>query len=485
MRLRQRCQWRKATLLELKDYIRFIARWWWLCALAAAIGAVGAYLITSRETRVYAATTKLLVNQNQGQFARPTTTYDDLRTRERLAQTYMELLRSRPVMQRAIANLGLEMEPKSLAGRVATEGLNETELIELTVRDPDPERAERMADAVVQAFQELERDLLSNPFASDSSLVVIETAQASRQPVSPNINRSMIIAAVIGLFLAMLLGFLRDYFDDSMGGGGDMERRTGLTPLTTIGVISGANKLITQRDPYHPIAEQYRLLRTQIDAFPLGRPLKTLVVTSPRPADGKTTTAANLAIALAQTGRSVILVDADLRAPRLHRLFGQENTTGLAHLLSHGGASGVISTFLRPTNVERLRLLPAGTSDAHPAQLLGGSHLVELTAALTAEADMVIFDTPALLTVVDPALILRAADAALLVVGAGVSTGVEVRRAYGELQQLNANLLGILLNKARMAHIVSQSALAPITAVKVPPQPTRLGAENEAHKLQP
>jgi capsular exopolysaccharide synthesis family protein len=314
--------------------------------------------------------------------------------------------------------------------------------------------------------------------------VVIESAQASGKPVSPMIGRSMLIAAVIGLFLAILIGFLRDYFDDSMGGGGDLQRRTGFTQVATIGAIGGANKLITLRDPYSPTAEAYRLLRTQIDAFPLDRPLQTLVVTSPNPRDGKSITAANLAVALAQTGRNVILVDANLRQPQLHTLFGQENTTGLAHLLTHGGASGVIGTYLRPTDVERLRLLPAGASGAHPSQLLGSEHLAGLIASLKAEAELIIFDTPALLSVVDAALILRAADAALLVVGAGVSRGADVRRAYSDLQQLNVSLLGILLNKARLP-IGFGRRYGRLSRQRPTAEPTRLGHEGESFKLRP
>jgi capsular exopolysaccharide synthesis family protein len=470
--------------LEIKDYIRFVARWWWLLAIAAALGAIGAYMLTSRETPIYAAATKLLVNQNQGQFANPTTTFDDLRTRERLARTYMELLRARPVMERAIELLGITMDPRSLAGKLSIVALNDTELIQLTVRDPDPRRAEQLADAIAMAFQELERDLLSNPFAAGSSLVVIETAQASGTPVSPNVSRSMLIAAVLGLFLAILIGFLRDFFDDSMGGGGDLQRRTGFTQVATIGTIGGANKLITLRDPYSPTAEAYRLFRTQIDAFPLDRPLQTLVVTSPIPRDGKSVTAANLAVAIAQTGRSVILVDANLREPQLHTLFGQENTTGLAHLLTHGGASGVIGTYLRPTNVERLRLLPAGASEAHPSQLLGSEHLAGLIASLKAEAELIIFDTPALLSVVDAALILRAADAALLVVGAGVSRGADVRRAYSDLQQLNVNMLGILLNKVRLPMGVGRLRSGRLGRQRPSAEPTRLGQEGESFKLR-
>jgi len=443
--------------LELKDYLRFVGRWWWLMGLTAAAAATLAFAITSRETPIYAATTKLLVNQNQGQFAQPKTTFDELRVRERLAQTYIELLRSRPVMERAIADLNLNMRPRTLAGKIDVEAVGGTELILVTVHDPDPRRAETMANAVVVAFQALERDLLANPFASESSLVVVELALATISPVSPNIPRTLIIALVLGLFIAMLIGFLRDFFDDTMSGGGDMQRRTGYLPAATVGNIGGPSKLITSRDPYHATSESYRMLRMHLDAFPSERALQTIVITSPNPRDGKSTTAANLAIAMAQTGRSVILVDADLREPTLHKLFGQENTSGVSNLLVQGGACSSLATYLRPTQIDRLRLLPAGVVNFHPAQLLGSEPLVALVDALKAEADLIIFDTPALLSVVDASLILRAADAALLVVGAGVSRGADVLRAYANLEQLGVSILGIVLNKARVALRPGQS----------------------------
>lgn len=437
--------------MELKDYLRFVGRWWWLMALAAAAAATLGFFLTSRETPVYAATAKLLVNQNQGQFARPTTTFDDLRVRERLAQTYIELMRSRPVMERAIADGGLTISPGVLQAKVGAEAVDGTELILLTVRDTDPRRAEELGNAVVAAFQAIERDLLANPFAAGSSLVVIESARASNTPVSPNLFRTLIIAVVLGIFLAMLIGFLRDFFDDGMSSGGDMQRRTGYTPVATVGMIGGSSKLITLREPYAATSESYRMLRTHLDTFPLDRKLQALVITSPNPRDGKSTTAANLAIAMAQTGRNVILVDADLREPTLHTLFGQENTSGLSNLLAQGGTHTALGTFLRPTSVDRLRLLPAGGRDFHPSQLLGSEQLSGIVAALKAEADLIIFDSPALLSVVDASLVLGVADAALLVVGADVSKGADLTRAYATLEQLGANMLGIVLNKSRAA----------------------------------
>ncbi|NTU78064.1 MAG: polysaccharide biosynthesis tyrosine autokinase [Chloroflexales bacterium] len=455
--------------MELKVYLRFVWRWLWLIALLTVIGGTLGFLDANKETRMYQATAKLLVNQDQGRFAAPSPTLEDLRARERFSLTVMEVMRTRTVLSEVLANLGLENDISlgMLLGRVTTEAIGGTEVFKLQVQDPDRERAILLVGEIVRVFQKNERTLLDNPFAQASSLIIVEQPYAGFSPISPNIPRSAILAAVIGILLAVLIGFLRDYFDDSMGGGGDMERRTRMTPLAEIGSISGltpAARLITRSDPFAPDAETYRMFRGFIDNFPLERSLQALAVTSPEPRAGTSLSVANLAVALAQTSRRVVLVDANLRRPTLHEYFGMGNETGLSSLLSSDGEHA--GAYLRPTGVENLRLLTAGPANLLPAQLIGSGHFAALVERLRAEADLVLFDTPSLLSVVDTAILVEHVDAVLLVARATPAPIVQLRRliaaqvtpatsadmlqqAFDQLQQSKTNILGILLNDVR------------------------------------
>jgi len=452
--------------MELKSYLRFVWRWLWLIVLLGAIAGVIGSVNVSQKTLLYASTAKLLVNQDQGRFAAPSPTLEDLRARERFSLTVMEVMQTRTVLAEVLTNLGLEQELPlgTLLSRVSTEPMPGTEVFTLEVLDTDRDRAKLLAAEIIQVFQLRERDLLDNPFAQASSLIVVEQPFASWSPVSPNIARDTILAVVIGILLALVIAFLRDYFDDSLGGGGDMERRLGTAPLAEIGTIKGATpaaRLITRSDPYAPDAETYRMFRSYVDSFPSEQPLHTLVVTSPDPRAGKSITAANLAVALAQTGRRVVLVDADLRKPSLHDYFGLSNDTGLSTLLASESAS--VGAYLRPTGVERLRLLAAGPTSLQPAQLLGSEAFAALLGRLRAEADLIIFDTPSLLSVVDASLLVEHADATLLVARAtpvgpawlgrllsfrhAPSTPAPLlSQAFEQLQQARASILGVLLN---------------------------------------
>lgn len=452
--------------MELKRYLQFVWRWLWLIILCSAAAAAIAWYTTSLQTPLYAATATLLVNQDQGRFAAPSPTFDDLRARERFSQTVVEVLKTRTVLAQALVNLGLqdELSVTALTRRLRTNLVEGTEVFTLEVRDPSRERAVLIANEIVRVFRANERDLLDNPFAQASSLIVVDEPYAQSAPASPNVSRDMLIGAVIGLLLAVVIGYLRDYFDDGMGGGGDMERGLGARPLAEIGVIGGATpsaRLITKVAPQSPDAEIYRMFRSHIDSFPAAAPLRTLTVTSPGPRAGKSITAANLAVALAQTGRRVILVDGDLRKPMLHEYFGCPNETGLSNLLAAGDAAGAPA--LLPTGVANLSLLPAGPASFQAARLFSSPAFAALVVRLQADADLIIFDSSSLLSVVDVGLLAEQTDATLLVARAshfglpwlrkllsgglgGATPSEDLRQALARLQRAEISLLGVLLN---------------------------------------
>lgn len=415
-------------------------------ALCSAISVGLGFLISSQQTPLYEAKTLLMVNQDQGQFARPSPTLEDLRARQRLSLTIMELMQVRPVLQQAVTNLGLETSVSSLSGRVTADDVGETELFNLIVRDTDRKTAVALADEIVKAFRDQERTLLDNPYAVSSSVVVIETARASNTPVSPDYNRNMFLGGVIGAFIGLLLGFLIDFFNTRIKTEDDMDQMGGMRPLASIGPIKGSQasqRLITLNDTHSPIAESYRMFRSHIDTFPAEKPVQTLAVISASPHEGRSTTAANLAVAMAQTGCRVILVDTDLRQPSLHEYFSMPNDTGLTNLLALEKASP--ANYLRSTGIENLRLIAGGPLSLQPSLLVGSEQFEQMVNALRSEADLIIFDTPALLSVVDATLITRVADATLLVVLSGSTRAASLRQAFAHLQRSGANILGILL----------------------------------------
>jgi non-specific protein-tyrosine kinase len=206
--------------------------------------------------------------------------------------------------------------------------------------------------------------------------------------------------------------------------------------------------LVTLSEPRSPISEAYRTLRTNLDFASLDQACKTLVVTSAGVGEGKSTTLANLAVVSAQAGRTVILVDADLRRPTLHQIFGLDNEAGLTSVMMD--ESALASPPLQKTQVEGLSVLTSGPLPPNPADLMGSRRMEDVIVALAGQADQVFFDTPPVVAVTDAAVLATKVDGVLLVVRAGKTRREYARTAVQRLEQINARLVGTVLTDVQM-----------------------------------
>ena len=202
--------------------------------------------------------------------------------------------------------------------------------------------------------------------------------------------------------------------------------------------------LITITNPRSPIAEAYRSLRTNLEFSSLDRPLRTLIVTSAGPEEGKSTTLANLAVAMASADKQVILVDCDLRRPSLHRIFDVRNGVGLTTMIVNDEA--LKNPPFQETGVSNLWLLPSGPLPPNPSELLGSRRMEDIIASLTEKADVVLFDAPPIIAVTDAAVLSSKVDGVLLVINAGKTKREHAQRAKALLEKVNARLVGAVLN---------------------------------------
>lgn len=204
--------------------------------------------------------------------------------------------------------------------------------------------------------------------------------------------------------------------------------------------------LITLTDPRSPAAEAYRTLRTNLTFAALDKPIETLLVTSPAPGDDKSTVLANLAVTMAQGERSVILVDADLRRPSLHEIFGAANERGLTTMVVEEAA--LDDPPLLDTGVENLRLMPSGPLPPNPADILGSRRMEEAIARLKTRADVLLFDAPPVVAVTDAAVLGTKVDGVLLVVRAGRTRREHAQRARELLERGHVRIVGAVLSSA-------------------------------------
>lgn len=205
--------------------------------------------------------------------------------------------------------------------------------------------------------------------------------------------------------------------------------------------------LITLSNPRSPISEAYRTLRTNIEFSSFDRQLRTLVVTSAGPEEGKSTTLANLAVAMAQSGKRVMLVDCDLRKPSQHVIFDLRNERGLTSLMVPN--ADLSNPPLQETAQEGLSLLTAGSLPPNPSEMLGSKRMEEIIRQLRERADIVIFDAPPILAVTDAAVLATKVDGVLLVVNAGGTKRDHMQRAHALLKKVNAPLIGAVLNNVK------------------------------------
>ena len=293
--------------------------------------------------------------------------------------------------------------------------------------------------------------LLGLSGSSANLLTVVEPATPPAQPSSPRVLLNTLLAALAGLLLALGIAFTMEYLDDTVKSSEDVEAATGLATLGTVLKMKGDKgrseiyHLAALLYPRGPAAEAYRTLRTNLEFASVDEPVRTLLVTSSIPGEGKTTTSSNLAVAFAQAGRTVILVDVDLRKPGIHKLFDLPNTSGLTSLLRTDDVS--VDDVAQVTEEERLRVVTTGPLPPNPAELLGSHRMQTILERLVAAADLVIVDSPPLQAVTDAAILASITDGTLLVIDAGRTRRAAAGHGREALAKSGARVLGAALNR--------------------------------------
>jgi capsular exopolysaccharide synthesis family protein len=266
-------------------------------------------------------------------------------------------------------------------------------------------------------------------------------------------RKPQLLIGVVALSLAIGLGaaFLSHWMDTRVHTLEDLAKSSGIAPLGFIpdmGRRDGAQQLVTLRNPRSPVSEAYRTLRSTLRYSTMEQPVRTLLITSAIEGEGKTVTAANLAVSIADTGKRVVLVDADLRRPSQHALFGKERTAGLTTLLA---GDLELSAVLLRTDVDNLLLLPAGPTPPNPSELLESPRMEAVLNQLAEMSDMVIVDVPPVLAVTDACALTSKVDAVMLVVMAGKATSDLIAQAVHTLRHARSHLIGAVLNRVKVA----------------------------------
>jgi polysaccharide biosynthesis transport protein len=335
--------------------------------------------------------------------------------------------------------------------------LNES-AIEYNLLKRDADTYRQLYEGLLQKLKEagVSAGLRSNNFR------IVDAARAPSAPVEPNIPRNLLFALVLGSATGVGLAFLLEGLDNTIRSTEQAQMISGLAPLGIIPLGSKsaregphpkrlviasskeAVELVTQVRPQSQMAESYRALRTSLLLSNLGAPPKVIMITSALPEEGKTTTSINCAVVLAQKGVRVLLIDADLRRPSIHKTLGMGPRSGLSNVLT--GSTTLDQAIARTTVLPNLHVLPAGTPPPNPAELLASTNMRDVLAELRQQYDHIVVDTPPSLSVTDAVVLSPRADAVVLVIRSGQTTKQALRRSRDILAQVNAKVVGVLLN---------------------------------------
>jgi capsular exopolysaccharide synthesis family protein len=439
-----------STSVELRDYVRIIRKQWLLISLVVGLALAGGAAVTLAATPQYAAhVTFFVTTSGTGGTGGVADAYQGSLFSQQRVKSYVDLLSSERLAKDIVAASGLELSPAEVASKISATAVPDTVLLDATVTDSSPEQARRVASAMSTEFIDLVRTLETPP-GRDTAAVkveVIEGPSVGSSPVSPAPVKNIVMALLLGVVLGVGAAVLREALDTTIKTSEDVLEVVGVPTLATV-AFSGESKtapLVVHDSAHAPRAEAFRQLRTNLRFVDVDRPLKVIVVTSAVPSEGKSTTTANLAITMAQAGHKVLLIEGDLRRPKVVEYLGLEGAIGLTNVLV---GQVDIDTVLQPWGRDGLWVLSSGSIPPNPSELLGSQNMVELMQHLRERFDVILVDAPPLLPVTDAAVAAGTADGVVLVVRHGHVTRAQVKTAAETLRGVDAHLVGAVLNMA-------------------------------------
>ena len=453
--------------MTLRDYGNVLARRRWIVIFAVVLTTLTAVALTALQTPIYSASAEVLVQpRGQDGFFENQTNYVDP---TRAIDTEIQVIEGQEVNQRVQENLGLSEPPPG----ASASAVGSTDVISIAVSDTNASNAATLADAYAVAYVDVRREQAVNELLKASAEVqvaidgiqaqidaldeddprrpalvnqlsnfnttldqlrvdaalrtggvaIIKSADVPTTPIEPTPTRTAVLAAVVGLLIGLGAAFLLDYLDDKVRSESDLEALVDRPVLAVVPVDPPPdNRPIALSEPSHVAVEAYRGLRTNVQFLGLDRPISVIQLTSSMAGEGKTTTSANLAVVLAQAGHRVALVDADLRRPRVHQVFGVPQTPGFTDLLLGAEAKTVVN-HVDVDGGSRLSVYASGAVPSNPSELLSGRRTQKLLAEMGAHYDYVIVDSAPVLPVSDSVALSGAVDGVIVVAQAGRVVG--------------------------------------------------------------
>lgn len=417
---------------------------WWLSAAGLIIGGLVGMAIVLVSRPMYTSNTQFFVSTTNA--SSPLDVYQGSQFSEQRVVSYSLLLSGPEMATRVIDRLGLQLTPAELSKEISASSTTNTVLIDVSVTDRSPVQAQRIASAIDAEFPQLVNQLETptDAGASPVKITVTERPNVPGSPSSPKKVLDIALGLVLGLLVGGIFGVLRARLDRTIK---DPRQASSSAGVSVIGSIiqdpSLADGHVIETGHASRVAEDYRQLRANLQFLDVDNPPKVILVSSAMPAEGKTTVAINLALALSEVGRQVVIVETDLRRPRVTRYLGMVGGVGLTNVLAGTAEVGEVIQAYRENSFS---VVGAGPTPPNPGQLLASGQMAALINELREKNDYVLIDAPPLLPVADSTGLAVVADGVLISVRYGRSRKDQLRRAAETLDRVGARTLGLILN---------------------------------------
>lgn len=434
--------------INIKNFMKIIVKNIFLILIVSVVCSIGMFVYSKYlKTPMYETYTTVVLTKSTSTTL-DQITQNDISLNQKLVLTYSELIKSKLILNKTINELDLDYSAKELSKLIKVDQIENTEILKISVKNEEPKLAKDIANTITSVFSNEAEEIYQI-----NNVSIIDKASLPKTVSNNTTVRDTILAFFAGSALTIVALFIINYFDDTIKVSEDLENEI---KLPIVGKIildkktkknkENATELIVSKFPKSLVSDGIKTLRTNLQFSSIDKELKSLLITSSIPGEGKSFISANLATAFSQTGKNVLLVDCDMRKGRQHKIFNIPNTKGLSNLLIDD-FKNKYNSYIRTTEVKNLFLLTCGTVPPNPSELLNSSRNKELIKFLTSKFDIVIFDGVPCNGLPDSVIMSTLVDKTLIVSAENITPKSILEDTKKSLENVNASIPGIIVNK--------------------------------------
>lgn len=432
--------------INIRDFLNYLKKYVLVIVAVSLVLIIGVFIYDkSIKKPLYTTYTTIILTKSNETQTGTTITQNDILLNQKLVETYSKIIKSKLVLEQVISETGVTYTAEELSENVSVEAYENTEMLKISVTDQDPELAANIANSIAQVFSgEIAKIYQIN------NISVVDVAVTPEEVSNNTLKRDLLLALFVSIFGTIGVVFVVYYFDDTVKLTDDLEEEIGMPVVAKVfkSDIGSKNnrkiELLAQKYPKSVVSESIKTLRTNLQFSSVDEDIKTILITSSIPGEGKSFISANLAISFAQTDKRVLIVDCDMRKGRQHRIFKLSNSKGLSNLLIDDMTN--LKDYINKTSVPGVHVITRGTVPPNPSELLNSKKNADLLRVLKAKYDVIIYDGVPCNGLPDSIIMSKLVDKVLIVSSDSMTPKSVLESTKKQLESVNAPVAGDVLN---------------------------------------